>query len=379
MDNNLAQKIEKLPQKAGVYFFKDANEAVIYVGKAKNLKKRVKNHFQKPDQHAFDFISQISDIDFIQTDSENNALLLEQQFIKKLQPRWNVEWKDDKNYFYIALTNDLFPRIYLTHQPSQNLLRFDLNTLVEVKPQQQPQKYFGPFVSGREVKSFLREIRKAIPYRTCRNLPQKPCLYANIGLCLAPCEDVYKRKKSAYAEMIVLLEILIKIYRGDNLRIECYDISNLSGTLTVGSMVVFENGKANKNQYRKFKIKTVVGQNDVASLAEVLRRRLKHSEWPMPDLIVLDGGKGQLKAAKNINIPTIALAKIGNKNGPPNGEARRTGGKLFSKFSKNYSQLSKLPKNIADLLLQIRDEAHRFAITYNKSRRQAILNPKLRN
>jgi len=118
MEGNLKQKIENLPDTAGVYFFKDINERVIYVGKAKNLKKRVKNHFQKPDQHAFDFISQITDLDFIQTDSEKEALLLEQQFIKKLQPRWNAEWKDDKNYFYAAISADEFPRVYLTHQPA---------------------------------------------------------------------------------------------------------------------------------------------------------------------------------------------------------------------------------------------------------------------
>ena len=382
MDDVLKNKIEGLPDVAGVYFFKDVAERVIYVGKAKNLKKRVKNHFQKPDQHSFDFVSQIADIDFIQTSSEKEALLLEQQFIKKLQPRWNVEWKDDKNYFYIALSDDEFSRVSLTHQPN----------LVEVKPPLTPlsggltsttSTIYGPFVSGREVKSFLKEIRKALPFRSCRNLPKKPCFYESLGLCAAPC--LHKKSKTAYHGMIAALNVLLRIYEGEGgcvgptharlvlrgldprntrIRIECYDISNLAGTLAVGSMAVFENGKPNKNEYRKFKIKTVAGQNDVASLREVLARRIKHSEWPLPDLIVLDGGKGQLKAAAGIkNIPVLALAKIGDKDG-----------KLFSRYSKNYAQLSKLPKNIADLLLQIRDEAHRFAISYNKSRREKKLN-----
>ncbi len=364
MDDVLKNKIEGLPDVAGVYFFKDVAERVIYVGKAKNLKKRVKNHFQKPDQHSFDFVSQIADIDFIQTSSEKEALLLEQQFIKKLQPRWNVEWKDDKNYFYIALSDDEFPRVSLTHQPN----------LVEVKPPLTPlsltsttSTIYGPFVSGREVKSFLKEIRKALPFRSCRNLPKKPCFYHSLGLCPAPCANKNKKTKKNYNGIMALLRILLSIYQGktcigdtyaNSLRVEGYDVSNLQGTLAVGSMAVFEGGLPNKNEYRKFKIKTVKGQNDVASLAEILKRRMKRQEWPLPDLILIDGGKGQLKSAKNIDIPTIALAKIGDKDG-----------KLFTKFSRNYAQLSKLPPNLSNLFLQVRDEAHRFAIGYNRSRR----------
>jgi Nuclease subunit of the excinuclease complex len=176
MDNVLKNKIEGLPDVAGVYFFKDADERVIYVGKAKNLKKRVKNHFQKPDQHSFDFVSQIADIDFIQTSSEKEALLLEQQFIKKLQPRWNVEWKDDKNYFYIALSNEQFPRVYLTHQIKKPT---GVEPLIAIRGSTPVN--FGPYVSGREVKSFLKEIRKALPFRSCRNLPKKAVLLPFIG------------------------------------------------------------------------------------------------------------------------------------------------------------------------------------------------------
>ena len=374
MDDVLKNKIEGLPDGAGVYFFKDVAERVIYVGKAKNLKKRVKNHFQKPDQHSFDFVSQIAGIDFIQTSSEKEALLLEQQFIKKLQPRWNVEWKDDKNYFYIALSNEQFPRVYLTHQIKKPT---GVEPLIAIRGSTPVN--FGPYVSGREVKSFLKEIRKALPYRSCRNLPKKPCFYHSLCLCPAPC--LHKKTKSAYIQMIAALKALLRIYQGNagvcegltfaenakvrpsqtkmQMRVEGYDVSNLQGTLAVGSMAVFEGGLPNKNEYRKFKIKTVKGQNDVASLAEILKRRMKRQEWPLPDLILIDGGKGQLKSAKNIDIPTIALAKIGDKDG-----------KLFTKFSRNYAQLSKLPPNLSNLFLQVRDEAHRFAIGYNKLRRE---------
>ena len=381
MEDGLKNRIERLSDKPGVYFFKDINERVIYVGKAKNLKKRVKNHFQRPDQHAFDFVAQIADIDFILAGGEKEALLLEQQFIKKLQPRWNVEWKDDKSYFYIALSADPFPRVSLTHQPA--LKGSDPFKIKRVKIERVGpfQNCFGPYVSGREVKSFLKEIRKILPYRSCRDLPEKPCFYASLGLCAALC--LHKKQKMAYSQMIAAFKVLAQIYQGKSgncvgpthasldgsdafgngpsekhIRIEGYDISNLSGTLAVGSMVVFQSGKPDKNEYRKFKINTVVGQNDVASLAEILKRRMKHQEWPLPDLILLDGGKGQLKSARDIkNIPVLALAKIGDKDG-----------KLFSPFSKNYSQLSKLPPNLSNLFLQIRDEAHRFAIGYNRLR-----------
>jgi len=368
---DLKQKIEALPKIAGVYFFKAADERVIYVGKAKNLKKRVKNHFQKPDQHSFDFVSQIADIDFIQTSSEKEALLLEQQFIKRLQPRWNVEWKDDKNYFYIVLSNEQFPRVYLTHQIKKPT---GVEPLIAIRGSTPVN--FGPYVSGREVKSFLKEIRKALPFRSCRNLPKKPCFYHSLGLCPAPCANKNKKAKKNYNGIMALLRILLSIYQGkicigdtyaNSLRVEGYDVSNLQGTLAVGSMAVFEGGLPNKNEYRKFKIKTVKGQNDVASLAEILKRRMKHQEWPLPDLILIDGGKGQLKSAKNIDIPTIALAKIGDKD---SAMFATSDGKLFTKFSRNYAQLSKLPPNLSNLFLQIRDEAHRFAIGYNKLRRK---------
>jgi len=336
----LKNKINNLPQKPGIYFFRNAAERVIYVGKAKDLKKRVKNHFAKPGQHMFDFIAQVSDIDFIQTVNENEALLLEQQFIKQLQPRWNVEWKDDKNYFYVAITDEDFPCVYLSHQPK-----------VE---QGETLLHFGPFVSGREVKAFLREIRKILPYRTCRNMPKKSCFYQSLNLCAAPC--VNKRMKTKYQQMIDTLKVLLEIYQGAILRIEGYDISNLSGTLAVGSMVVFESGKRKPSDYRKFRIKRVKGQNDVKSLREVILRRQKHPEWPISGLTLLDGGKGQLKAAKGLKTPILALAKTGQ-------------GRLFSPFSKSHADLVKLPKNVRDLLLQVRDESHRFVITYHKSRR----------
>ena len=186
--------------------------------------------------------------------------------------------------------------------------------------------------------------------------------------------------------MISTLKVLLRIYQGNagvykgltsreedrplqtKMRIEGYDISNLSGTLAVGSMAVFENGKRKPLDYRKFKIKRVKGQNDVKSLREVLLRRQKHLEWPVPELVVLDGGKGQLKAAKGLKWPVLALAKH-KRSGSLEARHASGGSKLFSPFSKQYARIELLPEIVRNLLLQVRDESHRFAITYHKQRR----------
>lgn len=344
MTDDLREKINNLPGTAGAYIFKGSDESIIYVGKAKNIKKRVQSHFSRPGQHTVDFTPLVCGIDFINANNENEALLLESQLIKKYQPRYNVIWKDDKDYFFIGFTKENFPRAAITHR----LENYERDLLV------------GPFMQGGQLRDFMRQIRKILPYRTCANLQKSSCMFDSLGLCPAPC--VNPRQTNRIGNILNTMRTLLKAYQGASLKIECYDISNLAGTLTVGSMVVFERGKPDKSQYRKFKIKNVAGQNDVACLREVLMRRLGHDEWRKPDLIILDGGKGQLKAARGIDIPLLALAKIGKNDG-----------KLFSPYSKSYIQLSRLPKNIADIFLQIRDEAHRFAITYNKQQRESLL------
>lgn len=364
MTQELNEKIKKLPVTPGTYIFKDAAERIIYVGKAKNIKKRVFNHFSKPDQHTVDFTPLVADVDFIAANNENEALLLESQLIKKYQPRYNFIWKDDKDYFFIAFTEEKFPRPHLTHRPGvadRPRVRAKLSRSHPCESLALTRgciPFVGPFMQGGQLRNYLRELRKLFPFRTCNNMGKTVCMYEGMGLCPAPCQ--HSRQTKQYKKSLQTLRQMLWLFQGAGKRIEGYDISNLSGTLSVGSMVVFKNGKADKNEYRKFKINTVVGQNDVASLREVLTRRLNHDEWPKPDLILLDGGKGQLKAARGIDIPVIALAKTGN-------------GRLFSQFSKTYIRLDKLPKNIADLFLQIRDEAHRFAITYNKLRREKVI------
>ncbi|HOX29529.1 MAG TPA: GIY-YIG nuclease family protein [Candidatus Paceibacterota bacterium] len=343
-DAALKNQIDRLPDRSGVYFFKDGKESILYVGKAKNLKKRVISHFSRPEQHAWDFMSQVSRVDFIETANENDALLVESQLIKKYQPKFNVVWKDDKAYFYVAATKEKFPRVFITHQPKN----------IEVS------RLAGPFTRGAELKTLLKELRKIFLFRTCRHIPKKPCLYYSLALCPAPCLN--KRIGARYGQSIDALFALLALYRPDKLRIEGYDISNISGTLAVGSMAVFEGGHRKASDYRKFKIRTVEGQNDVASLKEIFSRRQKHAEWPKAGLVLLDGGKGQLKAARGYLGPVIALAKI-----------QRSSGKIFSPFSKTFVLLDKLPRDLRNILLRVRDEAHRFAITYHKSRREKLI------
>ena len=349
MKEELKEKIEKLPETPGVYIFKDKNENILYIGKAKNIKKRVKQHFQKQQKWIWDFVEDIADVEVLECESEKEAMLLEAELIKRYQPKFNIEWKDDKNYFFVGVTKEDFPRVFLTHQTKLQISNCKLQI-----------DYFGPFVKGSELKRFLAEIRRILPFRTCKNLPKKPCLYYHLGVCLAPCQN--KRQKKKYQKMIETLKVLLRIYLQEDVRIEGYDISNISGSLATGSMIVFEKGKPKKSDYRKFRIKKVKGQNDVKSLREVLLRRMKHKEWKMPDLILLDGGKGQLKAANKIDIPTISLAKKGKHSG-----------KLYSRFSKNFVSLNELPEEFKNLLLKVRDEAHRFAISYHKLRRRKVL------
>ena len=344
---DIKKTIKNLPSDPAVYLFKDQSERVIYVGKAKNLKKRINSHFQRRKDARFDFYDQVDDIDFIKCRDEKEALILENDLIKKFSPKYNIEWRDDKNYSSVGFTKEDFPRITITHRAKKEGL-----------------EAVGPFISGTELKRCLKNIRKVLPYRTCRNLPKKPCLYSDLGLCPSPCSN--KRHKKAYNEMAATLKILLEFYAGKDKRLEGYDISNLSGTMATGSMVVFEKGKKKPSDYRLFKIKTVEGQNDVGSLKEVIERRLKHPEWKMPDLILVDGGKPQLNAVKNIGIPALAISKERAL-----GKFGRD--KIFSLFSKNPLYLEDLPEILRNLFVQTRDEAHRFAITFQKKRRLKAL------
>jgi len=373
-----------LPESPGVYAFKK-EKSIVYIGKAVNIRERIKSHKK--------LLGQAEKIGYIKTGSEIEALILEAKLIKKYKPKYNTIWKDDKNYFFVALTKEKSPRIFITHQTEQN------------------NNCLGPFVDGSSLKQSLTVLRKAFPFRTCQVLPKKPCLWRQLNLCPAPCilktEAVCRRNaknisrilrgeknqvlKSLKKEMklaskkqdyekaarirnkIFYLENIIKKADTPDLasmlkgkkpisKIEAYDISNIQGKEATGSMAVFIEGRPNKNLYRRFKIKIQGKPNDTAMIKEIIGRRMNHKEWPYPDLILIDGGKAQLNAAakaKTENIKIISLAKKENK--------------LFVENRKNPILLKSLSRETFNLILHLRDEAHRFAIAYHRKLRAKAL------
>ena len=552
---DIEEELKKLPQKPGVYLMKNEKEEIIYVGKAVNLKNRVRQYFQNsknqlPKVQAM--VQHIKEFEYIITDSELEALLLECNLIKKYRPFYNVLLKDDKAYPYIKITNEAFPRILMTR-----------------KMQKDKAKYFGPITDAFAVKETIDTIHKLWPIRKCkRNLPKdigkdRPCLHYHIGQCSAPCDGkisqqqyqkmieqaeqfihgkheqiIKKMEKEMYqasenmefekaaalrdkilsvksiaqkqkmantglgdcdvaafvrahdeglAQMFfirggkmtgreqyrlhsvenrtrseVMTEFIKQFYSGtafvpkeillqeeivpeekalleqflaekrgskvlftvpkkgekqklvdlawknamisfeqfgerlkreeqrtigamkeiqdvlglpDKLeRVEAYDISNTQGFESVGAMVVFENGKAKHSDYRKFKIKTVVGPNDFASMQEVITRRFQHGVKErmegkegnfsrMPDLILMDGGVIQVHAAQEVlssfgmDIPVCGMIKD---------EKHRTRGIIFQE------QEILLPPHSEGfkLLTRIQDEVHRFAIEYHRKLRE---------
>ena len=545
MNSKLETKIKNLPSNPGVYQFLNDKGKVIYVGKANNLKNRVRSYFHEnlSSPKTEILVKKINDLELIITDNEVEALVLENNLIKKFKPRYNVNLKDDKSFPYIKVTKEPYPRVY----PTRRVIK-------------DGSKYFGPYTSVGNMKASLRMINEVFKIRSCKlditqeNIDKKKfkvCLDYHINKCDGPCEgliseinynemvnEVVKVLKGKTDELIKDLTIkmnssvdnlefekaaeirdkinqltaissrqkvvsddledrdvisiayegknsacsvfnirdgklvgkkqlrlaigdgeeetdiyssAIKFYYGDFVevpreilmdvqpsdsetllkwldskserkikftfpqrgdlkslvkmckenailqlkelqlqkmkaegsvnysvsalkrdlrlkdlpkKIECFDISNLQGTDSVASMVVFENGKPKKSQYRKFIIKEVVGPDDFLSMQEVIRRRyskLKEENLPLPDLIMVDGGKGQLSSAVEV------LNEIGFSNYNIIGLAKR----LEEVFFPGQSDPASIPKTSSGLKLlqQVRNEAHRFAITFHRSRR----------
>jgi len=366
MNQAIKKQINQLPQKPGVYIFLDKTGRFLYVGKAVKIKNRVRSHFVQGNQYyKKDWLPNIAKIDFIVTGNEKEALLLENELIKKYQPRFNIQWKDDKSYFWIEVGDEEWPRVRIVHKPSLS------------ETARRGIRLIGPFVNGTELKQVLRALRKIIPYRTCKNSYEKPCLQWHLGLCPAhrslgeggPAHKTAGGQRTnlkKYCESLNALAQLLRLYAGEAIRIEAYDISNIQGTNATGSMVVFKNNRAQKSAYRKFKIKTVRGANDAAMLKEVLNRRACHQEWPLPDLILIDGGQPQLSGARNSLlaaaqplIPIVSLAKQQEE--------------LYTIYSPRALRLNRLPVAFGLIFQAIRDEAHRFAISYyRKLHRKSI-------
>lgn len=384
-----------ISENPGVYIMKNAKREILYIGKAGNLKRRVSSYFLRPhDARIEKMISQIHLIETRETGSALEALILESALIKKHQPPFNIREKDDTSFLFVVVTKELFPRVLLVR--GKDLSK--INGIV-----------FGPYVSASSIREALRILRKIFPWHIHDpekiGMYKKPCFEYEIGLCPGTCigeinsveykktikklilffegkkdiilGELEKEMKVASARLEFELADKLKkqifalthirdtaLIVNDNfqsnsqtsLRIEGFDISNISGTSAVGSMVVFVDGLPAKSQYKKFKIKTVEGPNDVKMLREVLLRRFKHTEWEFPQCVLIDGGKPQVNETikilreLKITIPIVGIAK---------GEKR----------DKNEF-IGSIPKGISEkTLIFVRDEAHRFAIKYHKELR----------
>jgi len=469
----LRQKIAKFPQEPGVYLFKDGDKKVLYVGKAKNLRKRTQSYVRpaaRMETAKHQMIALAKDVEFIITDTEKDALILENTLIKKHQPPYNIVFKDDKNYVYIFIPKEKYPRVIVKR-------------LREFNPRKGA--FFGPYTSARAVRTTLKTIKAIFPYRSCSLVSKRACMDYHLGRCAGTCvgeiseeeydkiidsvkaflnghvdgvtrylesemeraskekegdvacvnlfrvrggaltvreyfiiqhvaelsetailrafsrrfygalaarpKEVIKQGQALRGQRRKLIEMGKKnaeqylarstealaakqVRANDGLahlrddlnlprlpkRIEAYDISNIQGTDPVGSMVVFTNGLPDKSEYRKFHIRNVQGPNDYAMMQEVLKRRLKHDDWDMPDLMVIDGGKGQLSAVLEMladagkKIPVIGLAKREEE--------------VFEPGKKEPTPVAQAGLYI---LQALRDEAHRFAITfYRKTARK---------
>ena len=545
----LREQIERFPHAPGVYLMKDASDNIVYVGKAKNLRNRVRQYFSHsgdPRYHIRLGLLSVVAVDFLVTHTEKEALILENTLIKKHHPRFNIALRDDKNHIHLRLDpQQRYPRLTIVRRPGKDKAH-----------------YFGPYASSQAVRETLRVLARAFPLRSCTdavmNSRSRPCLYHEIGQCVAPCvpghttaaeyqelveqvalhlrgrsDDIVKTLKTQireasddlrfeeaarlyrrlqaveettgkqrvtsvkqrdqdifgyyragdtvqmqtlnvrsgqlvggqaytfteqlepdieylvssfvnqyyadnpYIPREVLLpctlpdadslaellsekkerQVILEVpQRGDKYhmvqlamknaelsyqkeldadeemrraleelqkklrlrklprRIECFDISNISGNQSVGSMVTFQDGEPDKQRYRRFRIQTLEGPNDFGMMLEVLRRRYRRAleEDDFPDLLMVDGGKGQLQMAVRVldelgiaNLDVVGIAKSRVQVDEATGKRHHSDERLFRPGRKNA--VTFLPNSPAlHILVRVRDEAHRFAITYHK-------------
>ena len=340
-------KTLNLPDAPGIYFFKDAQGSILYIGRATSLKDRVKSYFsndliQTRGPLLVDMMTKSSKVDFIQTDSVLEAIILESNEIKKHLPYFNTKEKDNKSYNFVVITDEEFPRIIIVRERVLNSLDFKT-------------KYqFGPYPQGSLLRDALKIIRKIFPFRDAKaNLKHHESFYRTIGLSpnnISKQEyaktirnlvlffegkkhkliKILEKEMDEYAEaqefekaqgvrntLYALSHIqdvsLIKTEESqsrDGFRIEAYDIAHMSGKNTVGVMTVVIDGEVQKSEYKKFKI-SKDANDDTAGLREILSRRFNHAEWKMPDLIVIDGGLGQINTAREVvkTIPIVSVVK----------------------------------------------------------------------
>lgn len=407
----IKEKLEVIPHSPGIYMMKDSKGEILYIGKAKDLSKRVSSYFQEHRPRSarqMSLLERVRDLDYIMTASEEEALIYESNLIKEKKPKYNIELKDDKSFPFLKLTlSEKFPRLIIARKKVDDGSR-----------------YFGPYTRVKLLRSAVSIMKSIFPLRTCKKIPDEVCLSYHIGQCAGPCikrisQSDYReiveqlilflegkktrllkeltrsmneearrerfeeaaiirnriaalsevpgkklREYSGWGDVAVKLKRLLRLPRLP-LKIEAFDVSNIRGKEATGSMVYFNNGKPDKTNYRKFKIKDVEGIDDYAMIQEIVRRRykrLKEEGGPFPDLIIIDGGKGHLQTAyKELlrlnlrHVPIVSIAK---------------------EHERIYTLGSKTPLDINSdsqllyFIQQIRDEAHRFALKYHHKLRK---------
>lgn len=405
------------PNLPGVYFFKDKNNTIIYVGKAACLKERIRSYFQKDnnDLKVTSILQEYETIDCLVTNTETEALLLEAQLIREHQPKFNVLLKDGQPFVYLFFTNHEVPELKI------------------VRNKKQKGRYFGPFLQKMHARKMHAFLLHTFRLSLCKMKIDQGCLNYHLGVCAGNCKPDFDKAdyqfrinlaldaltnnqkdfKNRIKQKIAMHTARFEFEKARNMyhylqnsdyifhvlkvrftefkyidevarvtapkdmiqnfsdlgkqlqqflninkeikTIDCFDISHFQSQSIVGSCVRFTNGKPEKNKFRRFKIKSLVEQNDYAALQEIVSRRYKDIA-EVPDLILIDGGKGQLNAVKDL-VPNglfISLAKreetvyqVGNSEGK----------KLD------------LHDSVGKLLIALRDYAHHFAITYHRKKR----------
>ena len=395
---------KKLPDYPGVYFFLGSKKEILYIGKATSLRNRVRSYFasdikEKRSELIEKMVAEAKTVEWTVTDSTLEALILETNLIRTHKPHYNTRSKDDKSYNHLIITNEDWPRVLVVRGKD----------LTEQYTEKDIKYHFGPFPSGQLFREALKIVRKLFKFydtkvplgtektklargkidfnrqiglypenhskadyvKTIRHIKlffegKKKQLVRELEkemMLLAKKEDfegANSIKKKIFAlehiQDIALIRDDTKVYRDEKtVRIEAYDIAHLGGQDMVGVMTVVENGEPKKSDYRKFKIQSVGGSNDPAALKEVLERRLRHPEWPFPQIIVMDGSTAQKNAAEyvlkklGLVIPVVAVVK----------DERHKPIRVIA--------AKKLKEQYEDLILLANAESHRFAITYHRA------------
>ncbi len=398
-----------LPDSPGIYRFQKGKR-VLYVGKATSLRDRVRSYFSKDLVEARSpaiagMVLEADSLTWEETDSVLEALILEANEIKKLEPPFNTDEKDNKSFNYLVITDEAFP-VLIVVRGRELFTKWEGGKIKHL---------FGPFPQGGALREAMKLVRKILPYRDSKCTPGKgkPCFNRQIGLCPGVCTGEMSEKE--YAERvkhIVLLfsgkkqtllkeleRAMAKAAKGERFedasalrrqvaalthirdvalikddarfasggsvrasgnRIEAYDVAHTAGTETVGVMVVVEDGEAQKSEYRKFKVKGFTN-NDPGALSEILQRRLMHPEWHLPRLIIVDGSTAQMNAAKRVLekagvlIPLVGVVKD-----------------EFHRPSRLVGDQKAILEREKEILLA-NSEAHRFAINYHRKRQRRAM------